>query len=426
MSWRDTIKGRSEGGVPLVGSFRGAKFIVPDSDATFGRRAEVHEYPLRDTPWVEDLGRHARQFSIEVFVDGRLVPSPDGRPGNYLAAKDALIKALEEKGSATLVHPWYGGAMTVSLAEPASVRESTREGGRATFRLAFVEDGGLRFPTSGVDTATVVDKQARATLTSMIGDFIKNFNVAGLPAWSLAEIERDLYGTLAEVEGLISGVAGAIAGEIRTPGNMAAGIIGAIQRLRGIAPEPLRAVGLYKRLFAAGEDNPTVPATTAVREQQVQNSAAVQRLTQQTAVVEAARSASQADYPARDEALATAAMLQEALDVQMEAVEPVTGAPISDPVYQALAALRAAVSIDLRTRGARLPELTGYTPATTLPALVIAHRLYGDATRADEITDRNRIRHPGFVPGGETLEVVARDGLMSRSAGRAGGTLAHG
>ncbi|MHB1183401.1 MAG: DNA circularization protein [Desulfobulbia bacterium] len=417
MSWRDTIKGRSEGGVPLVGSFRGAKFIVPDSDATFGRRAEVHEYPRRDTPWVEDLGRKARQFSIEVFVDGRL--------GDYLAARDALIAALEEKGSATLVHPWYG-SMTVSLAEPAGVRESTREGGRATFRLAFVEAGELRFPTSGVDTATVVDKQASATLTSMIRDFIKNFNVDGLPAWSLAEIERDLYGALAEVEGLISGVAGAIAGEIRTPGNMAAGIIGAIQRLRGIAPEPLQAVGLYKRLFAAGEDNPTVPATTAVREQQVQNSAAVQRLTQQTAVVEAARSASQADYPARDEALATAAMLQEALDVQMEAVEPVTGAPISDPVYQALAALRAAVSIDLRTRGARLPELTGYTPGTTLPALVIAHRLYGDATRADEITDRNRIRHPGFVPGGETLEVVARDGLMSRSAGRAGGTLAHG
>lgn len=397
MSWRDTIKGRSEGGMPLVGSFRGAKFVVPDSDATFGRRVEAHEYPLRDTPWVEDLGRKARQFSIEVFVDSRL--------GDYLAARDTLIAALEEPGAATLVHPWYG-SLTVSLAEPAGVRESTREGGRATFRLMFIEGGELRFPTSGTDTAATVNKQADATLSSMLADFIASFDVSGLPAWSLDEISADLYQTLAQVEDLVGGVTGGIAAQLRAPGSMGAAIIGAIQRLKDIAGEPLRAVGLYKRLFTAGEANPVVPATTAVRVQQAQNSAAVQRLTQQTAVVEAARAASQADYPTRDEALATAALLQDALDDQMEAVDPVTGAPMSDPVYQALAALRVAVSVDLRTRGARLPELGSYTPPTTLPALVIAHHLYGDATRADEITERNRIRHPGFVPGGEPLEIV--------------------
>ena len=46
-------------------------------------------------------------------------------------------------------------------------------------------------------------------------------------------------------------------------------------------------------------------------------------------------------------------------------------------------------------------------PQTTLPALVVAHRLYGDATRADEITVRNNARHPGALRGGIELEVLS-------------------
>jgi prophage DNA circulation protein len=39
---------------------------------------------------------------------------------------------------------------------------------------------------------------------------------------------------------------------------------------------------------------------------------------------------------------------------------------------------------------------------------VVAHQLYGDATKADEIIARNRnVRHPGFVRGGQALEVLS-------------------
>lgn len=396
MSWRETIAGRSEGGIPLVGSFRGAKFIAPASEATFGRRAEVHEYPLRDKPWVEDLGGKARRYEIEVFVDSRL--------GDHLAMRDALIAAIEEGGPGTLVHPWHG-TMTVSLTEPATVRESSREGGRTTFRLVFVEAGELLYPASGADTAVAVDGAADSAITASMDDFAQAYSVDGLPAWSLAAIEKDLYATLADVEALVGGVAGAIAAEIRRPANMAAAIIGAVQRVASMVEEPFDAIALYSRLFAAGDDSSTVPATT-VGKRLAQNSAALHRLTRETAVVEAARSASLADFPTIEEALATAAVLLEALDSRMETFDPVSGAPVNDTVYQALAALRAAVAIDLRTRGARLPELSVYTPDATLPALVIAHRIHGDATRADEISGRNRISHPGFVAGGNVLEII--------------------
>ncbi len=398
MNWRDALAARSDGGQPLTGRFRKARFIVPGSDATFGRRAELHEYPQRDLPWVEDLGRKARQFTVEVFVDGRL-------GGDYLAARDALIAAIEAPGPGTLVHPWYG-TLTVTLSEPASVRESTREGGRATFRLTFIESGELRFPTAGRDTPSTVNKEADTAQDAATSDFADNFNVTGLPDSGLTDLQNDLTATLANLENQVSGVTSSIAAEIRAPANMAAAIVGSVQRLGTTITEPLRAVQLYARLFDAGDDNPTRPATTPKLRQQVQSSAAMHRLVQQAAVIEACRASSQADYSTRDDALDTAAQLQEALNKQMEATDPVTGQPVGDAVYQALATLRAAMSTDLRERGARLPELVTHTPRTTLPALVIAHQLYGDARREEEIITHNRIRHPGFVPGGEELEVL--------------------
>ena len=43
-------------------SFRGVPFVVQEGTSHFGRRNQIHEYPFRDTPWVEDLGQQARAF----------------------------------------------------------------------------------------------------------------------------------------------------------------------------------------------------------------------------------------------------------------------------------------------------------------------------------------------------------------------------
>lgn len=399
MTWRDQITQQSHAGVALQGAFRGVPFIVPSSDAVIGRRTELHEYPLRDIPYPEDLGRKAREFTLEVFVDGKLTSD-----GNYLAARDALIGAIEAAGPGTLVHPWYG-SMQVTVTS-ARVRESTREGGRATFSLTIIEAGELKFPSSSTSTVTGVQDAADDALSSASDAFAELWSVDGLPDWGITELEADVYATLADLEALVGDVAGDIAALIRTPANMAAAITGAIQRISESAQEPLRAIQLYSRLFDSGDDT-SVPTTAAARRQQARSSAALHRLTRQSAVIAACRSSSQTAYATRDDALATSVIVLDALDVQMEATDPVSGAPIDDNIYQSLATLRTQVSNDLRTRGARLPDLMTVTPAVTLPALVLAHQIYGDATRDAEIVARNKIRHPGFVAGGRALEVLS-------------------
>jgi prophage DNA circulation protein len=78
--------------------------------------------------------------------------------------------------------------------------------------------------------------------------------------------------------------------------------------------------------------------------------------------------------------------------------EVIYAADIGDTsTYQALRVLRAAVVSDLQTRGAMLPDAT--TTFGGKPAKVIAYRLYGDATRGDEILSRNPdAPFPGQMP----------------------------
>lgn len=399
MTWRDRIQSNSVDGQPLLGSFRGARFVVPSSDLEFGRRVQVHEYPLRDKPYAEDLGRKARRFKIEVFVDGSLTAD-----GDYIAPRDALIAALEEGGPGALVHPWYG-SLRVTLVE-SSLRESTRDGGRATFQLDFVEAGEAVFPSTVVQTVRQVEAAADAAIEATQADFEKSWNVDALPGFALTELEAELDRTLANIERWVSGVSDAVAAEIRAPANMAAALVGAVQRLADSITEPLRAISLYETLFDAGSSSPAVPTTTPTRRRQAASTAALHAAVQRGAVIEACRTSSQADYMSRDDALAVRATLLTTMDEQMEAVDVVSGAPIADDVYQALAVLRTAVAEDLRVRGARLPELRTVTLGASLPALVVAYRVHSDAARDAEIVDRNRIRHPGFVPGGRALEVL--------------------
>lgn len=392
MTWRDQIAANSVGGARQRGSFRQATFLVRTDDLEIGRRNETHEYPQRDTPYVEDLGRKTRRFQIEVFVAGN----------NYIAERDALIAEIEKPGSGLLTHPYYG-VLTVSIVD-ARVRQSSREGGTATFALTCVEGGANLFPASTADTAAKTDAAATAASDAAIAAFAKRFSVGGLPGWAVTAMEGEVASALAGVTAIVGDVAGAVAAEIRAPYNMAGLIVGNIQSIATRARKPFEALRLYRGLFDAGAVD--VSTATATREQYTQSAAALHGIVATSAVIEACRTTSAADFASSDDALAERDALLDALEVRMEVTDPVTGTPIDDTLFNALRALRSALVDDMQIRGAKLPRVTYHTSAATLPALVVAYRVFGDAARAEEIVSRNKVRHPGFVPAGVALEIL--------------------
>ena len=70
-----------------------------------------------------------------------------------------------------------------------------------------------------------------------------------------------------------------------------------------------------------------------------------------------------------------------------------------DPtVFQALIGAHAACVQDLTVRARPLPKLVTYTTPRPLTSHALAYRLFGDASRCDQLRNENRVIHPAFMP----------------------------
>lgn len=150
MSWRDELR---------PASWRGIPFGVLANESRFGRRVAVHEYPFRDTVWVEDLGRNVRRLGLTGFLVG----------DDALLRKQEMIEACEEEGPGELVHPTLG-SLTVALLEFAA-SERWDQGRVVELAFAFVEAAGPAFPDVGIATGKAVAAAADAADLAAADDF---------------------------------------------------------------------------------------------------------------------------------------------------------------------------------------------------------------------------------------------------------------
>lgn len=390
--WRDDMQ---------KGSFRDVPFFVTKSDGQIGRRNVVNEYPNRDEAYVEDLGLKVRSFTLDCFVLGE----------DYFTARDNLEAAFEQVGSGELVHPWRG-RMTVAVTD-CRPSESIDTGGRQSWSVTFTQTGANKQPNVRPDTVAVIDAAADQAIVAAEVDFSETFSVDNLPEFveadALSQINTALDTLLSTARSMLpdlsilpafisnaSAVLNKATQLMRLPTNLATELTGQIAALLGLGNSPLAAFAALKKLF--GFTHTAGTRTTAARRQLDDNRQAVADLTRRTAIIEAARSAGRIDYTSKNEAIISRDSIVEAIENEQLSA--------SDNVFDSLADLRAAVVADVNARAADLAKLIPYTPKATLPAVVLAYRLYGDANRDLELVARNHISHPGFVRGGQTLEIL--------------------
>ena len=150
MTWLDDLRDAS---------FRGAPFTVTSHEASGGRRLALHQYPLRDRPYPEDMGREAGRFEVVGFILG----------ADYFPARDRLINACEEAGPGLLVHPFLG-ERTVAI-ERYRVSETTGEGGMCRITMECVEGGEPDYPAPSADAGAVLTAAAAAARTAAVDRF---------------------------------------------------------------------------------------------------------------------------------------------------------------------------------------------------------------------------------------------------------------
>jgi prophage DNA circulation protein len=119
----------------VIASFRGAQFHTETTGRRSGRRTVVHEYPKRNVPYAEDMGRSAIKWSFT----GYLILRDKGIPGDVLSQVADLISALESDDAGYLIHPLLGGMLV--MCENYSYSDKRTAGGYFEFDMQFVEAG---------------------------------------------------------------------------------------------------------------------------------------------------------------------------------------------------------------------------------------------------------------------------------------------
>src|SRR5260364_295684 len=167
-------------------SWRGVPFGVREAQVRLGRRCAVHEYPQRETVWVEDLGRSARRLR---FIGFLMEHSALYAGGDLAAQQQRLLAAVEAPGEGELVHPALG-RLSVSCTE-AVVAQRWNQQRVVEIAFEFIESGQPASPSAALDTREAVSALAAAADQAAAGDFIALADEAG----SLYRCVHDLPGT---------------------------------------------------------------------------------------------------------------------------------------------------------------------------------------------------------------------------------------
>jgi prophage DNA circulation protein len=410
--WRDRKQGAS---------FRGVPFLVDADSVPVGRRTQVHEFPQRDQPFVEDLGRRTRQYKFTGFVAG----------DDFLAQRDRLLAALDKPGSGELVHPWFG-RLTVTAGE-CELSHARNELGIARFNLVFI-DGMLEFPVQSPNTRRLLAAQAPSLMDSMKDRFNSAMAPVDLARQRASAVRLAVSGafgfalkSLQPASALGGDLTGLVSSLLNGPGAFAdsllSGVAGLERSFSGYGSSSAFN-GSSAKAAAVSSLQASAPMTADPEVATIQ--AAVISLVQDAALLDLLLDMAEVPVAIRqgvsDPAALDVQLAQQGATVEAGA-EVETPVPVADDVL----AVRDAISEALwsvagespaehfgRLSEARLAldrhltevarsgvGLRTYTPPETVSALVLAHALYGDALRSGEIVSRNRVPHPGFVPATE-------------------------
>jgi len=168
-----------------------------------------------------------------------------------------------------------------------------------------------------------------------------------------------------------------------------------------------------------GGELESITISTSSRAREAANQVAMVNMARLTAITTACKSAIRIEFTSHDSVIEIMEELIEAIDAQLlklgndAANEDFAtyNITVADPNnYQALQSLRPVIVESMLGIGAPLADIVEYkVPPATMPALILAYDRYEDLDREKEIITRNRplIKHPGFMPGGQTVEILS-------------------
>lgn len=408
MAWADTL---------LEASFRGIEFDIVCTDDSADRATAEHAYPYLDGADVEDLGRGARKISMQAVFFG----------DDYEQQLKGFLQALDTAGEGDLVHPVFG----VIFAQLTSYRihHEADNVDQATVALEFTEStpGNPFFdrslPSQKADAISQHGSMASAAAISELASVVERLRAAN-PLAALDNLRQSMTGPLLAAMSQVQGVLTSGLDVLSYPrawGNDVSALVGGILDARDFGTSLMADwssiksnLTLFDVFSAPPVSAPAQVSTsrTPTEAQAVAAAAVTVKVNVATGTAEAAglvlaaEAATPTLSPGEIEAIANAARSTvESAIADCRAIYPLeTARAIAEPLKtQALAIQEAAAAI-IEAR----PPLAVRTMEAPGNLRLIAHRLYGDHTRAPELFRLNNLRHSNFIQAGDKLNAYAR------------------
>lgn len=390
MSWVDQYR---------EASFRNVKFYVPQHEATGGRRLATHEFADSDESYTQDMGLTTGQFTINAYIIG----------DNYFGQRNKLLDALDKEGAGTLVHP-YLGSRNVMCAE-WRLRETVGEGRIARFTINFVNAGEIIYPKEIVDASASILDAREAALLAINAWFLASYQIANQP-WRVVQNVRDTLGVgftaiasakkaIQTVPEFKAGVGDALNGivnltreatelaitttQLLSFGTLATDIFIATAENARWQFEGLKELFNFQPVQDKGEDDPAKVFSYMM------SFSAVVVASGLTAVME---------Y----DSLEDSKEINDLIIDEIDSILTIEG--IDDNISMTLKDLQKVIVEGIELKGVDLSRLSVVILTQSKPALVLSHVLYGSISQEEDILTRNKLGHPGFVPGGLPVEVL--------------------
>lgn len=439
----------------LDASFRGVPFQVESVSDKGEKSLAIHEYPYRAGGEVEDLGRKPRIIPLKAVFWGV----------NYLSGLRALIKAFEVEGKGELIHPVFGSVEVVIRswdipheAERPNYATVSFEAVEASPDNPFFDDQSTRSLAERASDALLGGlaqalNDSAASLQATLGEVAGQ--AASLQNRVLAELDgllmvydsaRTVTRTAMSYLDFPSAFVADLSACIQSAASGVGGLSGfaSLGGLSGLLPRLDVSAGQSAGTYPSGansygpawvsgpvSDNvgraeavlairqaSTAPAATPAPEpksaQTPIGQAATHAMLAQTQIyAQAARDMLMAELstptltPAEVESLTgnTRDRLQDCLHAVRASQPQAVVHQMSECLRDAAQAVQQLGEAALNAR----PPLVMRTVERPCNFHLLAHRLYGDYTRATELARINpQVRNPNFIAQGQEVLVYAR------------------
>jgi prophage DNA circulation protein len=402
-------------------SYRGVAFFVEADTIDTGRRLVVHEFPHKDAPYIEDLGRKANSIQVTAYLVG----------DNIEQLIRGLQAACDAGGPAVLNLPME---RLTAHCEDCRRDYSKDKLGHVAFALKFWRQGTGPGPFSLLSLARAVEFAAGAIVAPITSAFVTTYQTLGehsyvraaasslaatffgefdqairsapLEAATLGPILRQVESAIERADALtLVGAVGdrysnvgfvqerpdALTGEIVT-------VVTGLFTSARLAMAPQDAAAFTLGFAEWGSDDVLQPGSGGARMTANQN--AFNRLVRAAAMAQYATAVTLREYDDVRDARQARADAAEYFAALLDVVKD------WPDVWAQLADLRGRVNEHLHRTITDLAPVLELEAAARMPSLWWANYLYADAERAGEVYKRNGVKHAGFMP--IKFEVLAR------------------